>query len=732
MKKYLTLIGVFMALCVYAQEPAPTDTINKTVNLKEVVVSVTRNEEIQLKTSQQVDIIKQNTIKKLNMQTTADLLQSSGSLFVQRSQQGGGSPVIRGFESSRVLLMIDGVRMNNLIYRAGHLQNVITTDQNSLERVEVLYGPSSTAYGTDALGGVIHLYTLKPVLDKTKGNAFFRFGTVNGEMTAHGDINLGNKNFASLTSFTYSQFGDVMMGKSKGTYDSVWGKKYFLVERINGKDSMVTNPDPYKQLYTGYTQYDFVQKLLFSPNYNNTHLINLQFSNTSDVPRYDRLTEVDANGMPKLARWDYGPQLRVMGSYKFNHYLNDKFFDRMEILINYQHVEESRITRNFNSAKQRTQLEKVDVAGFDIDFVRKTEKHTIHAGLETYSNFLKSTAENFNVNSYEITTVATRYPDGKNYRHSVGIYFTHQYNISDKWVLNDGLRVESIMLYSQFISKEFFPFPFDEVKQNNLGLSGNAGLNFLPNDKTKIGILFSTGYRSPNVDDLSKVFDTKPKVQLVVPNPSIKPEKTYNAELNITKFIGEHIRWENVAYYTLFSDAIVVDKFTFNGSQTTVYDGDTVNVYAAQNKSRAFIYGFNSNIKADIGKHLSATGSVTYTYGRIITDTANTPLDHIPPVFARIGLQYNSSKFTSEFFTIVNGKKDIKDYLLNAEDNEQYATPIGMPAWYTLNLRLGYQIHKNILLQAGFDNILDQNYRVFASGIQGPGRNIFANMRLSF
>lgn len=732
MKKIFTLIGILYSVVSVAQENTPSDTINKTVKLNEVVISVTRNEEDLMKTSQQVDIITGNTIKKLNTQTTADLLQSSGSLFVQRSQQGGGSPVIRGFEASRVLLMIDGVRMNNLIYRAGHLQNVITTDQNSLERVEVLYGPSSTAYGSDALGGVIHLYTIKPVLEKTKGSAFVRYGSVNNEITAHADINVGTKNFASLTSITYSQFGDLIMGKSKGLYDSVWGKRYFYVERINDKDSMIQNSDPYKQIYSGYSQYDVVQKFLFAPSDNNAHLLNLQLSNTSDVPRYDRLSEINSNGKARFARWDYGPQFRAMGSYKFTHQFNSGFFNRMEILTNYQHVEESRITRNFGNAKQRTQLEKVDVAGLDVDFVHQSDKHIFHTGLEAYANFLKSTAENLNVSTAEVTSATTRYPDGKNYRHSLGLYYTHQFNISDKWVLNDGLRAEYITLYSQFINKEFFPFPFDEVKQNNIGLSGNAGLNFLPDNKTKIGILLSTGYRAPNVDDLSKVFDTKPKVQLIVPNPDIKPEKTYNAEINITRFFGDHIRWENVAYYTLFSDAIVVDKFSFNGSPTTVYAGDTVAVFAAQNKRRAFIYGFNSNIKADIGNHFSATGSVTYTYGRIITDTVNIPLDHIPPVYARVGLQYNTSKLTSEFFVMMNGKKDIKDYLLNSEDNEQYATPTGMPAWYTLNLRVGYQVQKHILVQAGIDNILDQNYRVFSSGIQAPGRNLFANLRFSF
>ena len=102
-----------------------------------------------------------------NPSTTADWLGSSGEVFVQKSQLGGGSPVIRGFEASRVLLMVDGVRMNSAIFRAGHLQNIITVDNMILDRVEILYGPSSTMYGSDALGGVVNLFTKQPQLYKS-------------------------------------------------------------------------------------------------------------------------------------------------------------------------------------------------------------------------------------------------------------------------------------------------------------------------------------------------------------------------------------------------------------------------------------------------------------------------------------------------------------------------------------------------------------------------------------
>ncbi len=168
---------------------------------------------------------------------------------MQRSQQGGGSPMLRGFEASRVLMMIDGVRMNNLIYRAGHLQNIITVDNNMLDRAEILFGPSSTVYGSDALGGVIHFYTRNPVLSTSEslqagGNAFIRTGSANEEKTGHFDLNLGWKRFASLTSFTYSDFGDLKMGENvNSALGEPFGVRYQYAQRRpdNSGDVLVAN-----------------------------------------------------------------------------------------------------------------------------------------------------------------------------------------------------------------------------------------------------------------------------------------------------------------------------------------------------------------------------------------------------------------------------------------------------------------------------------------------------------
>ncbi len=185
---------------------------------------------------------------------------------MQKSQGGGGSPVIRGFEANKVLLVIDGVRLNNAIFRGGHLQNVITMDNAILDKTEVLFGPASVVFGSDALGGVISFYTKKPTLSTiknklvTSSNAFVRYSSAYSEKAIHADISAGSNKIGSLTSFTYSDFNNLRQGKNYYTAYSDWGKRFFYTERINGKDSMLSNSNTAIQKPTGYHNMIFCKK----------------------------------------------------------------------------------------------------------------------------------------------------------------------------------------------------------------------------------------------------------------------------------------------------------------------------------------------------------------------------------------------------------------------------------------------------------------------------------------
>jgi hemoglobin/transferrin/lactoferrin receptor protein len=277
----------------------------------EIVLSANKKEEKEKDLPQRIDIINRKQISFVNPQTTGDLLQRTGKIFLQTSQMGGGSPVLRGFEANKVLMVVDGVRMNNAIYRGGHLQSVITIDPNSLERVEIIYGPGSVIYGSDALGGVMHFYTRNPSLSTTDkpavfANGLIRYATANQEKTGNISFSAGWKKFGSFTAITYKTFGDLRMGEMRPAVHGDWGKRLYYAQRIDGKDSQVVNENPLIQYGSGYNQYDVLQKFLFQPDSTRRFIINLQLSNSSDIPRYDRLSEIP-KGKLKYAEWYYGP-----------------------------------------------------------------------------------------------------------------------------------------------------------------------------------------------------------------------------------------------------------------------------------------------------------------------------------------------------------------------------------------------------------------------------------------
>ena len=677
---------------------------------------------------------------------TADILTASGQVFVQKSQAGGGSPVVRGFEASRVLLMVDGVRMNSAIFRAGHLQNIITVDNMILDRVEIIYGPSSTLYGSDALGGVVNLFTKQPQLFKSNiaskkaawnvdGNLVYRYGNGQNEQRQHIDINIANNKWAYLTSFTNSSFGDLRQGNKRSSTYPDFGKRFFYVARENNIDVVKDNSASVNiQKLSGYNQTDLLQKLMYQPNENTTHILNVQISNSSNINRYDRLTET-SKGLPVYSEWYYGPQVRNMIGYKLTKSQLNGYFQKLTTNVNYQHLEESRMSRRFKSNDKEYRFEAVDMVGLNMDLLHQGKSSALNIGVESYYNNVGSTAYSNNIATNVRSSIATRYSDGPTNMANYALYAQHTQFLKGNWVLNTGLRLNSVQLNANFKDTALMHFPFTDANQDNTAITGNIGMAYNGAAGLRVSFGASSGFRAPNVDDLTKVFDTRTGY-VVVPNKDLKPEYTYNTELNVSKTTSTYSIGASL-FYTWFKNALVVDKFKWNNASSILYQGIMSDVYATQNKAKAIVYGFNVNGSANLTPNTILAATYTYTKGNYTNQKPiglNTalPLDHIPPSYGRIGLKQELKKFSAEIFTVFNGWKRIEDYNLNGEDNEIYATKEGMPAWQIWNINTSYQPTKKLNLSFQIENIADLNYRYFASGISALGRNYVVQARYSF
>lgn len=719
--------------------------------LDEIVISLFKSDEKAKRIAEQIAVVNAREIQQLSPQTSADLLASIPGIKVQKSQFGGGSPVIRGMESNRVLLVVDGVRMNNAIYRKGHLHNAISVTPNMLDKTEVVFGPSSVLYGSDALGGVIHYYTKTPKLSETnevKSQFFSRFSTVNQEITSNYLAEVRRKKWASLTSVSFSDFGDLMAGKNRAHGFKDWGKVFYYSENVNGNynQNPTANTNPNLQRNTGYHQTDILQKFFITLTKNTDLKVNIQYSTSSNIPRFDRLTEL-SNGNLKFAEWNYGPQNRFLAATQFLINPGKKWLDKGTITAAYQHIEESRIQRKFNSLKRSYREEEVAVYSLNGDFsvpLTSDKSRIFSYGFELAYNDVNSKSygkelaiSNGEINGFSNTfNVQSRYPDDGSSYMSSALYLDYRQDLSSKATLNSGIRFTKTHLEANWLDQTFIQLENTNIRTDNSAVTATLGYVYKPNKNWQINSVLSSGFRSPNIDDVGRVREKAGNV--TIPNINVTPEFAYSAEIGVLKYFNDKkFRLGANVYYTLLDNYIQRD-FVYNTSGTikqVLFDGEYGNAVSNQNKGTAYITGFTANYLGKLSNSWNTSGFLTFTEGR--TYDTNLPMSSIPPLFGQFDVSYTLNKLALGANVRFNAKKDIKDFnivegidnhdltpVVNANATEDILKYYGTPSWVTVGFNGSYEFSTNFSLQARLDNLLDQHYIEFASGVAAPGRNL--------
>ncbi|MDH3710474.1 MAG: TonB-dependent receptor [Cyclobacteriaceae bacterium] len=704
------------------------------IQIDELVVSANRWEQDKKEIPHKIVSISPKSIEFSNPQTTADMLAQTSQVFVQKSQLGGGSPIIRGFAANSVLIVVDGVRMNNAIFRGGNLQNVISIDPFSLQNAEVLFGPGSVMYGSDALGGVMHFKTKTPGFSgegdtKISGNAILRYASANHERTAHTDLTIRGYKVNNFTSVTFSEFDHLTTGDKRTSSFPDFGKRFQYVQRILYQDMIVDNPDFNEQIFSGYHQFNLLNKLGVRLGKKTDVSYTFNYSNTSDIPRYDRLTETDEQGYFTTAEWFYGPQEWMTNSLQLNVYQRTGLYDAMKIIATWQKLEESRNDRDLNDDSLRTRTEKVDVITVNIDMEKKIgERQEVFYGLEWFYNKVNSTGILTNLLTGETSPTTPRYPDGGSNYSGLAAYISHNWKATEKVTITSGLRYNQIWLDARLLDTGSLDFPFDELKINNRAVNGNLGMVWTPSKSWQINLLFSTGFRAPNIDDIGKIFAGSNDI-VTVPNPELKPEFTYNGELTIARTIVDKLKVSATGYFTLLDNAIVQDDYTFNGMDSIFFDGELSKVQALVNTSSAQIYGGSFQLNYAIHPNLNLTGSYTISEGE---DSKNRPLRHTVPSFGAATLTYRYQKLRCQLNFKFNAKRSFDDLAPGEQQKTHLYTEDGTLAWQTLNFEGSYHFSKGFTLTAGVENIFDQHYRPYSSGISAAGRNFIVALKAGF
>ncbi|MFL2629150.1 MAG: TonB-dependent receptor domain-containing protein [Flavobacteriaceae bacterium] len=716
--------------------------------LEEVILSVARSKTSRKQIAEKVNVISSEEISLNNPSTGGDILKLSPGIRLQKSQGGGGSPVLRGFEANRVLLVVDGVRMNNAIYRTGHLQNSITIDPNNIERVEVIFGSSSVGYGSDALGGVIHYYTKSPRINnakKFKTSINSQLQTANNSTLNNFTTELSFKKWASLSSVSFSDFGNIKIGKKRNHGYKNWGlTRFYSDNNINNYNpNQNENKNPNIQKNTNYNQLDILQKFSFLIAPKKQLLLNFQFSKSSNIPRYDKLIE-EKNGNLKFAEWSYGPQQRLMIAPQFKFFSEKKFLNKGSLIIAYQNIRESRIKRKFSSLDRQSQEEYLNLLSVNGDFDFNIKNHSFSYGFEGTYNDIYSIgySQKLLLNQNKIIDldirlpITSRYPSSGSSYKSIAAYINWIWDIEDNLTLSVGMRLTRTILKAKWKEINNINSLLSNVNLNSIALTETLGLTYRPKKNIQWSFIISSGFRNPNIDDIGKVREQNGF--LLVPNSFLKPEYAYNFETGFTKFLNNSKDYISLrGFTTLISRHIVRSNYSIFSDKTTsddstiIYNNEEVKTLANKNLGNRYIFGGSFDCYFTFTKNIFLKNSITITEGN--KNKKYGPLPSISPIFGFLSINYRHSFFKLSSIVNFSGSKDPEKYSFGGEDGLE-ETPIiegsneikyaGTPSWYDFSIIGDYIINKKLKINFGAYNLFDFHYREFGSGISAPGRNI--------
>jgi outer membrane receptor protein involved in Fe transport len=649
-----------------------------TVQIGEIVITTQRIPQEDFLVPYSVSLLDKKEMEHFSRRTAPEMLMNMEGVFVQKTNHGGGSPFIRGLTGNQTLLLMDGIRLNNSIYRYGPNQYMNTIDIFSIDRMEVAKGTGSVQYGSDAIGGAFQLFTADPLLTTGKkewhGNATGKFMTDGMEKTGRGQLQYNSEKVAFLGGGTYRDFGDL----------------------VGGKETGVQSPSGYKEVA-------FDGKLLFALNENMQLTLASQYLNQSHVPLYHKVV------LENYAINEFQPQQRLMNYARLNMHSSKRIFDQVKFIASRQQHKENTTAQKNNSTQVQLDENLINTLGFVTDITSVFSKiWSANSGVEYYHDKVASSRfVNSTDNSVPAVEKRGLYPDDSEYG-NFAFYSLHHFTLNN-WILDGGLRFNSFNI-------KIKDDDLGKVKISPEALVFNVGAMYKLNRKNHLYATISNGFRAPNIDDMGTLGIVDFRYE--VPAYNLKPEKSINYEigykLSLPKFQANF-----AAYYLQLNQLIARSKVV----------GDSIEgyqVYKKENVGEAYIRGAEAAFLWKVSPHFDLNSSISYTYGQNVTN--DEPLRRIPPLNGKLGAVYSLKKLFVSGELLFATKQD----RLAAGDVSDNRIPDGgTPGWEVVNLFAGYRL-AFVNLKVGFENILNEDYRTHGSGINGVGRSAWIMLDFNF
>ena len=662
--KIITLVSSVFLFCF---EPAAAQNRDTLYNQLDSIIVTSRN----IKTSQAkspyvISAIHQNQIRETNARTTPEALQGVAGVFLQKTNHGGGSAFIRGLTGNQTLLVIDGIRLNNATYRYGPNQYLNTIDMFTLEKVDVLKGIGAIEYGSDAIGGVIHLTTKEA---NTSGANSFKLSNTSKflssqmEKTNRTEMSYATNKWTILGGLSIKRFGDIVGGDGVG-----------------------------HQAPTGYREknYNIKAKLKISDNQEIT--FSTQNTIQRDIPIYHKivLENFKINQVDK--------QVHNLNYLKYKYASNQKIVSEVLVTISQQRSIENRSNQKNNATLLRKERDTIHATGITAEvIVKPTKNWTSNTGVDIYSDLVNSNTTETNTSANTQIQKRGLYPNGSIYNNN-SLFNIHYLNLR-KLTLIAGIRYN-------FLDIRISDTTLGSVTLKPSALVTNYGINYQLHKNHFIFGSISTGYRAPNIDDLGTLGIVDFRYE--IPSYNLKPEKSKNIELGY-KYNAVKTNFTISVFQMNLKDVIariIVEGQVINGYK----------VYAKKNIESSYIKGTEISVSHQINNHFAFQTNATYTYGQNVTK--NEPMRRIPPFFGQNKLSWHSKNKTVAIRHQFAGKQT---RLAKGDIDDNRIGALGTAQWNTFQIDAGIN-WKHVALNASAINLLNEKYKTHGSGIYGMGR----------
>lgn len=699
------------------QQPESEDARHPLPGASETVVIATRVPEESFDVPRAVIVVDEADLRENNARTAADALEGRPGVWVQQTGALGGSPILRGFMGNRVVYLFDGVRRNTAGLFAGPNSFLQTVDALDIDRVEVILGPGSVLYGSDAIGGAINVVTNEEARFSDTvdfgGRSLWRFGSVDLEHSARGEAWVSTPDFHAFVGGTYRDFDQLRGGREVGLQEpSDWRERNFDA------------------------QFDW------RVGDNSTLQFFLQDFSRPTGTRYDR-----PNWIQEDDRELYGARFNASDL---------SWADDVQATVYYQDQ------RGF-----------IDEQFFDSD----RQDRTIGLDLQATSSLSDSFQLTYGLHAHR-DDVQAQNPQAGTVDPDVewlnqAAFALGRWQATDRVRFDLGLRVDSFNLSSDAPAVGQLAGPIQDAITN-----GSFALDDLELDETDVAVTGGLGvvvgltetvnafahvgrsFRAPNKSDLLSFGQFT--FGFNVPSPNLRPESGWTYELG-ARLDEEDYSASITGFLTELDDAIVSEAGTFNGQGFVDVNGDSVadpneTVFVKSNSAgtlRAFGVEATGSLRLPedwtedlFGEHpVSAFGSFAWIYGE---DTgSDEPLDRAYPANALIGLRVDDSANPRESdwwvqldswivrdFGRIPSDRQTSDPAFFNDPQDSSSGLLGgdgeVPGFTLFNLRGGFRVNQHATLTLAAENLLDEAFRVKDSRIDGPGMNFAIGLEMRF